>query len=218
MLRRLAVPLALSAALTVLGTAAPAQAALSVVKTKSDSYFDFGEVACGQNVQRTVSLGTRVGDIRVVEPHVGDSVDAYSGGVAGTISDIDVLRRSGRTSVRFSLTGSGDACAQEGSVVVDFTSYEIRYRYRLGRELRACGYVWLGGPSAGVKANGYVTCRGARSLVRAWRRQIRRERCTTRCKRRRRVRGFRCRDGSGHYVLWTNCRRGKRYVTWSWGD
>ncbi len=208
-----------------LGVATAPVASAGRVETRTSAdYIYLGSLGCGQERSETVRLGRRVGSVRVVRPTAGHLFyDATYGDYVGRMTTVEVLRASGRTSVRFTGRGEGAACDEfSSSTFPEQIGYRVRYRYRLaGRELGSCGKIPMFWTKARVRANGYVsTCRGARSLATAWRRQMdRRGRCYfTTCKRGQRVRGWRCKAGSGNYVLWTNCRRGRRYVTWSWGD
>ncbi len=199
---------------------APAASA-SRVETRVDEFsaLGFGSVGCNQEASATAGLGPRVGSVRVVTPTVGQAFYDF-GSYVGRISRVEVLRGNGRTSVRFTVRGEGALC--DGDSVASFPAevdYVIRYRYRLAkRELGYCGKVWMYYTRAAVEANGYTRCRGAKALARTWRN---RQACGMRCwLPRRRVRGFTCvlRHDSETSSPYVKCRRGKRFVTWAWGD
>jgi len=204
-----------------LAAAPTASAGRVQTRTKAD-YIYLGSLGCNQERTEAVPLGPRVGSVWVVRPTVGHAFyDRTYGEYVGRITAADVVRADGRTSVRFRGRGEGATCnLLSSSTFPEQIGYRIRYRYSLAkREMASCGKVPMFWTTARVRSNGYVSsCRAARILATAWRRQMnRRRRCYLTSCRRQRVRGFRCRAHSGDHVLRVNCRRRRKVVTWAWG-
>jgi hypothetical protein len=134
-------------------------------------------------------------------------------------------REAGSRAVEYTATGSHATCdpnwASEGYAEMP---YRIRYSLAIPKSrCRGCGSVPWDYTRASVEANYHVRCSLARGLARAWLRKAVRDcypagRYWNRPCHTMRVRRFRCRLYLGRYTLWVNCRRGRAFVTWAWGD
>lgn len=211
----------LAGLLITAGTASADQR--TVVKDKRAT-LEFGQVSCGGFVSAQAHLGPRVDEFRVVDPVLGAEVVDEIGDSAGRIVAIQTIHQDdGQTSVRFTIRGEAVACQQPHGedTVLSTVRYRIRTRYSLSKGERGyCGKAFMFYTRANVFSNGYVRCGGARSLARSWRRYQERKRfCLEGFCQRTRIRGFRCAMRfPGEGVLAVRCKRGRKFVTWEWGD
>jgi hypothetical protein len=197
---------------------------------KTETYSERGSflVECGGVDSLTVAppLGARR-PTPLRGPARGATIYSRNGDPIGIVVAIERARDEfGEVGLRWTVEGSDAAC-QEPNIGVRYRSeaYEFTIRWRLPRsELQHnCGRVRMLFTRSVVVANGYVpTCRKARSIARGWsdyqeadngiHPMIKFSSPVT-------IRGYRCAaPRSEEFTVWVNCRRGRAWVYWEWGD